>query len=206
MRPSWPSQFETSSPSAAYLKRPCTMIEPICFACGKLIVVVQRIEVARAGRVLHELRRRPAACRAPAARRLRRSLSQVIAMIVSLLVEDRLAALARDELAGSLVGVGRLAGREQHLAERLALADVEAGDRAHDDQRVAGADLVEVLGLGAAVEQALEAVASPTAGPRSAPLKVSFERPGNEHRRAEVGRRRRQAAVAGLARAASTSK
>ena len=36
MRPAWPSQFETTSPSDAYLKRPCTMIEPSCLACGKL--------------------------------------------------------------------------------------------------------------------------------------------------------------------------
>jgi len=35
MRPAWPSQFETTSPREAYLKRPCTMIEPSCFAWGK---------------------------------------------------------------------------------------------------------------------------------------------------------------------------
>ena len=36
MRPACPSQFETSSPSEAYLNRPCTMIEPICLYLGKL--------------------------------------------------------------------------------------------------------------------------------------------------------------------------
>ena len=46
-----------------------------------------------------------------------------------------------------------------------------------DGQRVAGADVGEVLGVGAAVEQALEPVLMPRRAARGA-LKVSFDWPG----------------------------
>src|SRR6185503_7896163 len=99
-----------------------------------------------------------------------------------------------------LVRVLGLAGGDEHFAEAaLALLDVRGV--AHRGEDVAGADVVEVLDLGATVEDAGERPTGLRAGAAAAaPAKRRVAVAGVEHGGAEIAGRAGQAAIAGLLR------